>query len=76
LCVALVCSAVQAREWPAAPSEAGCILSRMTSAEINRLAREKTVGDPAPNAVVWLREIALQLAILNERNAKSDRPPK
>jgi hypothetical protein len=48
----------------------------MTSAEIKKKANERIVGDPAANAVVWLREIALQLAILNERNEKIDKPAK
>jgi hypothetical protein len=45
----------------------------MTKAEIEAAARAKPFGEPAANAVIWLREIALQLAILNERNANLDK---
>jgi hypothetical protein len=52
----------------------GAILSGMTKAEIEAAAKAKPFGEPAANAVIWLREIALQLAILNERNANLDKP--
>jgi hypothetical protein len=45
----------------------------MTKAEIAALAKKGSVGDPAANTAFWLREIALQLAILNERNEKLDK---
>jgi hypothetical protein len=48
----------------------------MTSAEIAALAKKGSVGDPAANTAYWLREIAFQLAILNERNATLNKQTK
>jgi hypothetical protein len=50
------------------------MLSAMTKAEIAALAKKGALGDPAA-AAFWLRlrEIAPQLAILNERNEKLDK---
>jgi hypothetical protein len=51
------------------------MLSAMTKAKIAALAKKGALGDPAANATLWLRlrEIALQLAILNGRNEKLDK---
>jgi hypothetical protein len=49
------------------------MLPGMTRAEIAAAAKKGSVGDPAANTAFWLREIALQLAILNERNEKIDK---
>jgi hypothetical protein len=54
----------------------GAILSCMTKAEIIAESKKRAVGDPAATQVIWLKEIALQLAILNERNEKLDKKTK
>jgi hypothetical protein len=48
------------------------MLSAMTKAEIAALAKKVSLGDPAANAAFWLRlrEIALELAILNTQVPK------